>query len=121
MGTLPTLPSLGNDDLGIGSGTTLADSLGSSSASANPSPSLGGLAQGISKTGQGLLDKLGNQATNLGASAIASLFGLNAQSITVLLGLIFIAGGIFLFRPVQQVVVGGVKKAGRAAADAAIL
>jgi hypothetical protein len=119
MGLSP-LPPLGMDDLGIGTGTTLGAS-SNATAPASSSPSLSGLAQGISSTGQSLINKYGSKVAGAGVSALASLFGLNAQAITVLIGLILIAGGIFLFKPVQQVIVGGAKKAGKAAAEAAIL
>jgi hypothetical protein len=111
--------SLNLDELGLGSGSSLGSSPSSSSVSSSPasSPSLAGLGQGISSTANSLLNKYGGSV----AGAVASLFGLNTQAITVLLGLIFIAGGIFLFKPVQQVIVGGAKAAGKAASKAAIV
>ncbi len=48
-----------------------------------------------------------------------SLFGIDSQAVTVLIGLILIAGGIFLFKPVQQVVVSAAKEAVKAGAVAA--
>ncbi len=112
--------SLNLDGLGLGSSVPSSfpsSSTSSSSSSPTPSPSLAGLGQGISSTASSLLSKYGGSAV----SAVASLFGLNTQAITVLLGLIFIAGGIFLFKPVQNVIVGGAKAAGKAATKAAVV
>ena len=54
-----------------------------------------------------------------GFSFLGSLFGIDSQAVTVLVGLILIAGGIFLFKPVQQVVVSTVKEAAKAGTVAA--
>jgi hypothetical protein len=111
--------SLNLDGLGLGSSTpsSFPSSSTSSAPSSSASPSLSGLGQGISSTASSLLNKYGGSV----AGAVASLFGLNTQAITVLLGLIFIAGGIFLFKPVQNVVIGGAKAAGKAASKAAVV
>ena len=113
--------SLNLDGLGLGNSTpsSFPSNSGSTTSSGSPvsSPSLAGLGQGISSTASSLISKYGGSA----ASAVASLFGLDTQAITILLGLIFIAGGIFLFKPVQNVIVGGAKAAGKAATKAAIV
>jgi hypothetical protein len=69
----------------------------------------------------GTLGSLGKSLGNATLSAGLSLFGINAQAVTIVVGLILIAGGIFLFKPVQQIVVKGARAAGKAAETAAIV
>ena len=49
------------------------------------------------------------------------MFNIGPQAITIVVGLILIAGGIFLFKPVQNVVVSAVKNAKKAAETAAVV
>lgn len=67
----------------------------------------------------GALSGIGSGIKSVVGSVIGSLFAIDTQAVTILIGLILIAGGIFLFKPVQQVVVKTAKEAAKASAVAA--
>jgi hypothetical protein len=112
--------------------TGLTDSFGSSAIGPDTSDILNGFGlsssvpaspTGTTTQTPSLLDSINSAGQAMNSAVLGttlSLFGINAQSVTVILGLILIAGGIFLFKPVQQIVVGGARATGRAARAAAV-
>jgi hypothetical protein len=135
MGLSP-LPALGDPLSGIGAGITdslqssgvaglageadLSPSSGTGTSSDNsglaPATTASGIASGLGK----ILGAAGNATKNAAISGIGTIFGINSQSITVILGLILVVGGIFLFRPVQELAVSTTKKAAKVAGEAAL-
>jgi hypothetical protein len=102
----------GSSDFGPASGVgTSSDNSGLTSTSTSPS-------QESALTGilNGAKSALGSAAV----SGIGTIFGIDSQSITVILGLILIVGGIFLFRPIQQLIVGTGKATAKKAIQGAI-
>jgi hypothetical protein len=68
---------------------------------------------------QGALATIGRGAASTGNSFLNSLFGSNYQYLTGIIGLILIAAGIFLFRPVRDTIVKVSGTAAKAAAKGA--
>jgi len=120
IGTTPTeigSQGIGGASTSITSGPldTAAQQLGAgSSSSSSGSPSLP----------QQAASAIANAGLNFGKSVLGAgsgLFNIGPQAITIVVGLILIAGGIFLFKPVQNVVVSAVKNAKKAAETAAVV
>ena len=78
-------------------------------AGATPSSSQDGPLHGAATAIRNAAGKIVGWFTPSGTNILGSQF------ITIALGLILIAGGIFLFKPAQQVIVGAAKKAAKAA------
>jgi len=72
-------------------------------------------ATGPVEAGQAAGDYVRGKIAGLFTNAFSGIFN-STQIVTGLLGLILIAGGIFLFKPVQQVAIGAAKTAAKAAA-----
>lgn len=78
----------------------------------------GSVSTGTTLPGQetGILDSAKSILGKAAGSVFGSLFAVDTQAVTILIGLILIAGGIFLFKPVQNVVVKTAKEAAKASA-----
>jgi hypothetical protein len=111
--SLPPLEDMDENGSGFFNATSGSNDFSSPAASGStPSSSLADVA---SRTSAGL-GAAGKYAASSAIGALSTIFGVDAQSVTIIAGLILIGGGIFLFKPVQQIVVSGGRKAARAAA-----
>jgi hypothetical protein len=95
-------------------GVTLQNSSATPVTGASTTPSTAQVGSAIQSASQALGSSLIPSA--LSGAAQAVLFSMSPDRvIAVIIGLIFIAGGVFLFRPVRDTVVQVGKNAGRAA------
>jgi hypothetical protein len=92
---------------------------GGSSPTLSGSSSSPGIGSAVQGAAQSALSGITGGITGAAGKFFGTLFGIDAQAITILVGLILIAGGIFLFKPVQNVAVKVAKNASKAAEVAA--